>query len=213
MLPIPFTYILIATTVLISMLAFNNDELFSRLQLNPYQVLHRKQYYRLITHGFVHAGWWHLFVNMFVLFFFGTAVEAFLNGLADAGYLKLPLLIYLILYLVSIVFSSSISTYKHRDDVWYNSVGASGAVSAVLFFTVFFNPWMEIRLYAAIPIPGIIFAVLYVIYSHYMGRKAKDNINHDAHLLGAVFGFIFPLFIDVSLIQVFLSNLLRLQHG
>jgi membrane associated rhomboid family serine protease len=209
MIPIPFTYIIIGITVIISIFAFSNDHLFSKFQLNPYQVVHRKQYYRLITHGFIHVGWWHLFVNMFVLYFFGGAVESFLSELHLKGFIKFPILIYIVFYLLAIVFAASTSTFKHKDDAWYNSVGASGAVSAVLFFTVFFNPWMEIRLYAAIPIPGIIFAVLYVIYSHYMGKKGGDNTNHDAHLLGAVFGFVFPLFIDVSLFNVFLTNLLN----
>lgn len=210
MSPIPFTYIIIGITAIISILAFSYEELFARFQLNPYQVVHRKQYYRLLTHGFIHAGWWHLFINMLVLYFFGTAVEYYLDYLFESGIINHPILLYLILYLLAIIFSSSISVLKHKDDVWYNSVGASGAVSAVLFFTVFFNPWMEIRLYAAIPIPGIIFAVLYVIYSHIMGKRGGDNVNHDAHLLGAVFGFVFPLFIDVVLFsEFFLANLLR----
>ena len=203
------TIILIALTVIISILGFNNRELFSKLQFNAYQVVHRREYYRLITHGFIHAGWWHLFVNMFVLFFFGRTVEAYLNLLAGEGIIKFPTLIYLVFYLVAMVFASSISLYKQKDNVWYNAVGASGAVSAMLFFSVFFDPWQKIIVYI-IPVPGIVFAVLYVIYSHYQSKKAGDNIAHDAHLLGAVFGFIFPLFLDLGLIQHFISKLLAI---
>lgn len=206
---IPLTYIIIGLTSIISILAFNNEDLFSRLQLNPYQVMHRKQYYRLISHGFVHAGWWHLFVNMFVLYFFGTSTETVLTQLAAQGIIRFPSIIFMVFYLLSIVFASSISVFKHKDDIWYNSVGASGAVSAVLFFMVFFNPWMQLRLYAAIPIPGIVFAVLYVVYTQIMSKRGGDNVNHDAHLLGAVFGFVFPLFMDLGLIHIFLSNLLH----
>jgi membrane associated rhomboid family serine protease len=203
------TYLLIAITVIISILAFNNHELFTKLQFNPYQVVHRKQYYRIISHGFIHAGWWHLFVNMFVLYFFGRTVEAYLNLLAVQGIIKFPILIYLVFYLVAIVFASSISLFKQKDNAWYNAVGASGAVSAVLFFSIFFDPWQSIGVYF-IPVPGIIFAVLYVIYSHYQSKRGQDNIAHDAHLLGAIFGFVFPLFLNIGLFNHFISKLLDL---
>jgi membrane associated rhomboid family serine protease len=203
------TYIIITITVAISILAFNNRELFSKLQFNAYQVVHRKEYYRLLSHGFIHAGWWHLFVNMFVLYFFGQTVEAYLDLLAAEGMLKYPKLVYLLLYLASIVFASSVGLIKHKNDVWYNAVGASGAVSAILFFSIFFDPWRMIGVYF-VPVPGIIFAVLYVIYSHYQSKRGKDNVAHDAHLLGAVFGFLFPLFIDLQLFNHFISQLLSI---
>ena len=201
------TYILIAVTSIISILAFNNRELFLRLQFNAYQVYHRKEYYRLLSHGFIHANWWHLGVNMLVLYFFGTYVEYKLKLLAFQGMLKYPLLVYLILYLSAVVFASTISLVRFKDDHWYNSVGASGAVSAVTFFFIFFEPWRMLRLYMAIPIPAIIFAVLYLVYSQYMSKRGGDNINHDAHFLGALFGFVFPLFIDLSLFKDFISQL------
>ena len=84
------TILLIIITVVISVLAFNNQELFSKLQFNAYQVIHRKQYYRLVSHGFIHAGWWHLFVNMFVLYFFGETVEVWLKQLEYAGLINNP---------------------------------------------------------------------------------------------------------------------------
>lgn len=203
------TLILIIITVVISVLCFNNNELFSRLQFNAYQIVHRKEFYRLITHGFVHSGWWHLFVNMFVLYFFGSSVESILDGLSAQGLLKYPTLVYLLFYFSAMVFATSISLFRHKDNPWYNSVGASGAVSAVLFFSIFFNPWQLIGVYF-IPVPGIIFAVLYVVYSHYQSKRGGDNVAHDAHLLGAVFGFIFPLFVDLGLIQLFFSKLIAL---
>jgi membrane associated rhomboid family serine protease len=201
------TYLIIAVTSIISILAFYNRELFLRLQFNAYQVYHRKEYYRLLSHGFVHANWWHLGVNMLVLYFFGTTVELILKELASQDFLKYPVLIYLILYLSAIIFASTISLIRFKDDHWYNSVGASGAVSATTFFFIFFEPWQTLRLYMAIPIPAIIFAVLYLVYSQYMSRRGGDNINHDAHFLGAVFGFVFPLFIDLSLFKYFISQL------
>jgi membrane associated rhomboid family serine protease len=204
------TIVIIVITSVISVLAFSNQQLLAKLLFNPYQVLRKGQYYRLLTHGFVHANWWHLFVNMFVLYFFGTTAESHIQRLAFEGYIKYPTLVFLLLYLVSVIFATSISLFRHRDNYLYNSVGASGAVSAVMFFSIFFSPWQKLYLYAAIPIPGIIFAVLYIIYSQYMSKRENDNINHDAHLLGAVFGFVFPLFIDLELIKVFIANVFKI---
>ncbi len=201
------TIVLIIFTAAISVLAFQNRSMFIRLQFNPYQVFHRKEYYRLLSHGFIHANWWHLFVNMFVLYFFGSTVELYLGQMAAIGIVRYPTLVYILFYLLAIVFAASMSLIRHRNDPWYNSVGASGAVSAVLFFSIFFDPWNMIGVYF-IPVPGIIFAVLYVAYSHYQSKRGGDNIAHDAHLLGAVFGFIFPLFLDMGLIKHFLSKLL-----
>lgn len=202
------TLILIALTSLISILCFSRRELFYRLQFNAYQIVRRKEIYRLLSHGFVHANWGHLLVNMFVLYFFGTNVEIILNGLAAVQLIRYPRITYIIFYLAAIVFSSTISMVRHKDNHFYNSVGASGAVTAAMFFSVFFEPWNRICLYGIICIPGIIFAVLYLIYSQYMSKKGGDNINHDAHFLGAVFGFIMPLFIDLGLIKEFFSELL-----
>ncbi|QQS51997.1 MAG: rhomboid family intramembrane serine protease [Bacteroidota bacterium] len=201
------TIVLIIITVAISVLAFQNRSMFIRLQFNPYQVFHRREYYRILSHGFIHANWWHLFVNMFVLYFFGSTVELYLGQLAANGIIRYPVLIFIVFYLLAIVFAASMSLYRHRDDPWYNSVGASGAVSAVLFFSIFFDPWNMIGVYF-IPVPGIIFAVLYVAYSHYQSKRGGDNIAHDAHLLGAVFGFVFPLFLELELIRHFISKLL-----
>jgi membrane associated rhomboid family serine protease len=204
------TIAIIAVTCLISILAFSNQSLFARLQFNAYQVYHRREYFRLLTHGFIHANWWHLGMNMLVLYFFGGYVEKILQILENEGMLRFPMMVYLLLYLLAIIFASSSSLFRYRDAHWYNSVGASGAVSAMLFFFIFFEPWQKICLYGMLCIPGIIFAVLYLIYSQYMSRRGGDNINHDAHFLGAVFGFIFPLFIDLGLFKVFLGQLTSL---
>lgn len=206
----PVTYFIIALTALVSIMAFNNYELFSKLQFNAYQVVHKKQYYRLITHAFVHANWWHLFMNMLVLYFFGSVVELYLHQPPPGVVIKFPTLIYVLFYFASIVFASSMGLAKHKNDIWYNAVGASGAVSAVLYFSIFFNPWHLIRVYL-IPVPGIVFALLYVVYSHYQAKKGGDNIAHDAHLLGAIFGFVFPLFLDLKLFNYFLKELMAYE--
>jgi membrane associated rhomboid family serine protease len=204
------TIIIIVITVLISIAAFYNRELFSKLQFNAYQVYHGKEWHRLLTHGFLHANYTHLIVNMLVLFMFGTAAEQWLQGLETDGIIKYYRLVFVLFYLAAIVLASSISLFKHKEDAWYNSVGASGAVSAILFFNIFFNPWEKLYVYALIPVPGIILGVVYLVYSQYMSRKETDNINHDAHFVGAVFGFIFPLLLDIRLINHFIHELLRM---
>ena len=201
------TILLIIITSAISILAFNNREIFDKLQLNPYSVYHKKQWYRVISHGFLHADWAHLFVNMFVLFFFGRSVENEFERLAINGTIKSPVFPFVLLYFASMVFATVTSIAKQKDNIWYNSVGASGAVSAILFTHIFFQPLAKLYFYAVIPIPGIIFGVLYLGYSHYMSRRGNDNINHDAHFIGAVFGFLFPLLLDPKLINVFLGQL------
>jgi len=149
----------------------------------------------------------HLIVNMIVLFFFGPYVEEYLKQILPGKIPGLDHIVYLLFYFASIIVSSLLSLFKHKGNAFYNAVGASGAVSAVLFFFIFFRPWEMLYFYGIIPIPGIIMGVLYLAYSYYMSRKGEDNINHDAHFIGAVFGFIFPLFIDPRLILYFLSQL------
>jgi membrane associated rhomboid family serine protease len=202
------TYILIAFTALISIIAFNNQDWFLKLQFSPYQVYHRKQLYRLFTHGFLHANWTHLIVNMLVLFFFGPYVENFLKMILGPDMQQGYKLVYLLFYIVAIIVSSLVTLFKHKNNAWYNAVGASGAVSAVLFFFIFFKPWELIYFYGILPVPGIIMGVLYLVYSQYMSKREADNINHDAHLSGAIFGFFFPLLVDYHLIQYFISELL-----
>jgi membrane associated rhomboid family serine protease len=202
------TYILIAFTALISITAFRNQEWFSKLQFNAYQVYHRKELHRLLTHGFLHANWTHLIVNMLVLYFFGPIVEQIMRQYLSDAMQGWSMLIYMFFYFAAIIVATLVSLYKNKDNVWYNSVGASGAVSAVIFFYIFFNPWEKIYFYGILPVPGIVMGVLYLVYGHYMSRKGTDNVNHDAHIVGALFGFIFPLFINYHLISVFVNKLL-----
>jgi len=201
------TVIIVIITTIISVSAFSNRALFARLQFNPYQVYHRREWYRIITHGFLHANWAHLIINMLVLFSFGSAVEGAFRAISFHTWMKHPTLWYVIFYLISLVISSLTTLRKHKDDVWYNSVGASGAVSAVLFCSIFFDPNMTLLFMMVIPVKAYIFGPLYLLYSAYSARQAKDNINHDAHLLGAVFGFCFPLMIDFRMIQWFFEKL------
>ncbi len=202
------TYILVALTALVSIPAFSNNEWFLKMQFNAYQIVHRKEYYRMITHGLLHSNWMHLIVNMLVLIFFGPNVEKYLSAILSPGLQPWSHLVYVLFYFGAMIIASLTSLFRHKDDPWYNAVGASGAVSAVLFLFIFMNPWELLYLYGVIPIPGIISGVLYLIYSHYMSRKGTDQINHDAHISGAIFGFVFPLIINYRLIFYFMDQLL-----
>jgi membrane associated rhomboid family serine protease len=164
---------------------------------------HRNQWYRFLSHAFLHADWSHLIVNMLVLYFFGLNVETNLRFFFS-GY---STILFLILYFGGIVAASATTYFKHKDDYSYNSVGASGAVSALLFSSVVFDPWNKIYLYGIIGLPGIVWAVIYVGYSYYMGQKQNDNINHDAHLWGGVFGLVFSLIIDFDIATRFFDLL------
>ncbi len=200
------TIAIVIITSLISIVAFYNDTLMRRLMFNPYQVYYRKEFWRLITHGFLHADWIHLIVNMIVLYSFGRNVEAWMNQLRLGGYIRSPILTFSLLYFGGIVVSTLITLFRHYKNYHYNSVGASGAVSAIIFTSIFFSPLEKIYFFAVIPIPGILFALLYLVYSSYMSRRSQDNINHDAHFAGAIFGFIFPALIDFKLISHFLNS-------
>jgi membrane associated rhomboid family serine protease len=196
------TTIIVIVTAIISILAFQREDIMRKFDFAPYRVKHFKEYYRFVTHAFLHADWVHLIVNMLVLFSFGRHVEKTLSLISpDHSHL-----VYLLLYAGGLLFSTLTTYFRHNNNPDYLAVGASGAVSSVLFASIFFTPMGKIYFYGVIPMPGILFGVLYLIYSSYMSRKGGDNINHDAHILGAVYGFIFPLFIDISLWKNFLQQ-------
>jgi membrane associated rhomboid family serine protease len=201
------TIVIVIATAIISVIAFQNPVLMSRYDFSPYRIAKRKEYYRFLSHGFLHADWVHLAINMIVLFSFGVYVEKEFRFLEDSGQIKSGMFSFLFLYFSSIVISSITTFIKKRNDPYYIAVGASGAVSAVLFTSIFFSPLEKLMLYGILPMPGIVFGVLYLAYSTYMGRKDKDHINHDAHLWGAIYGLAYPLFLDPSLINHFISQL------
>mgnify|MGYP001079404276 FL=1 len=195
-----FTDLLIIVTAAVSIACFNKYQLFERLSLKPYRVVQHQEWWRIITHGFVHADWIHLLVNMFTFWSFGGYIETAFE------YLGFGKWAFLTLYFGGMIAASISDIIRYRNAEWYTSIGASGAVSAVLFAAIFLNPWDKILLFAVIPIPGILFGVLYLAYCQYMARQGGDNINHNAHFYGAVFGFVFPILLEPRLFQMFLSH-------
>lgn len=200
------TIIIIAITVIVSLLAFSNRELFRRLVFSPYDIKHFKNSYRFVSYALIHADWIHLLVNMMVLYSFGRVVEAYYGFYFG----NKAILYYILLYIGGVALSTLPSYGKHKDDYSYTAVGASGAVSAVVFASIIFDPLSKIYIFLIpIGIPAIIFAILYLAYSWYMGKKNIDNVGHDAHFWGAIYGFIFTILLKPSL----LGNLIEILAG
>lgn len=202
------TLLIVIITVLISVAAFRKRELLYRLDLSPARVVHQKEYYRIFTHAFLHADYFHLGINMLVLYSFGSYIEEVFAQMEDDGLIFSGPFFFILLYISSIALASFSTLIRYRNNEEYSAVGASGAVSAIVFSYIFFAPLQKILFYMVLPIPGILFGILYLIYSSYMSRRSKDNINHSAHFWGAVVGFVFPILLEPSLFLGFLEKLL-----
>lgn len=202
----PITLFLIAITGLVSWMAFNNRKLADRLILWPPAIDRHKQYDRLVTYGFIHADFGHLLFNMITLFFFGRSIEKIMLGITGQWW------VYPLFYLAALVVSILPTYLKNQKNPNYMSLGASGAVSAVLFAFILVSPWTLIFV-VFIPAPAILYAVFYVGYSIWMDKKGSDNVNHSAHLAGAAFGVMFMLFMEPSLLQHFLQSLMNPSFG
>ncbi len=201
------TLLIVGFTVLVSYLAFGQREMAEKLRFHPVSIVHHRQYHRMVSHVLVHAGWSHLLVNMLVLYMFGTEVErSFLQLFGRAGALW-----FVLLYAGGAVASTLHALVAHRDNYYYSAVGASGAVSATLFTYVFLYPWNKLYFFGIVPLPGILFAAGYLVYSWIMGRRKSDLVAHDAHFLGALFGILFPVLLKPSLLGRFLDQLTGLM--
>jgi membrane associated rhomboid family serine protease len=195
----PVASVIFAIIIIVSLLAFYNDNLYNKLILQPYDVSRGKKVYTLITSGFIHADWSHLFFNMFSYFFFAFQLEATL------GHWQFGLL-----YMVSLVLSDLPSVAKHKNDIWYRSLGASGAISAVVFGYIMFNPLNSLYLmFIPIPIPAIVFGVLYLVYCSYASKRGQGNINHDAHLFGALSGVMITVILVPQVVPYFFHTIIE----
>jgi membrane associated rhomboid family serine protease len=185
------TLIIVIVTVLVSLAAFSNEKIYNDLIFYPPAVTHSKQWYRFFTCGFIHADFGHLALNMYAFYMFGQYVEESFTYI----FFEKGKILYLLMYLTSL-FVCLLPTYsKHKEDSWYKSLGASGAVSAVIFAFILLDPLQKIGL-IILPgpgLPGFIFGVLYLIISSYLDKRGGGNINHSAHIWGALYGIAFTI--------------------
>jgi membrane associated rhomboid family serine protease len=203
----PFSYLIIGITALISYVALNNQNLLQKLMFNAVLVKENRQFYRMLTSGFVHNDYGHLFFNMLTLFFFGPPVEYIMTEL-----IGLPKFTFPLFYLTAIAVSEIPSYIKHKANPNYWSLGASGATSAVTFALILIKPWMLIYI-KFIPLPAIIYGVGYLAYSAYMSKKGGDNIGHSAHLFGALFGIVGFIALYPKVVEVFLQEIQNPNFG
>ncbi len=184
------TLILVIITVGVSLWAFNDSSIMAKFIFDPVRITNNKQYYRFITSGFIHADTPHLIFNMLSLFMFGKFVEdAFVQIFQEKGKL-----LYLLMYLIALVVSLLPTYQKNKNNSHYLGLGASGAVSAVVFAGLLLAPTILVGLYFIPPIiPGFIFGPIYLLISTYLGKQSRDNINHSAHIFGALFGLAFVI--------------------
>ena len=195
----PVTFFLIGITCLVSWMAFNNRKLMDRLILWPPAIDQHRQYDRLVTYGFIHGDFMHLLFNMVTLFFFGQQIEQLMTRVMGVW-------VYPVFYVSALVVSILPTYLKNQKNPNYLCLGVFFAVSAVLFAFVLLAPWSTIGV-MFIPMPAIVFAVLYVGYSIWMDRRGGDRINHSAHLAGAAYGVLFMAIMEPRVLGIFLQQL------
>jgi membrane associated rhomboid family serine protease len=197
-----FTVVVVVLTCIISLAAFNSSKILDDLIFWPPAISMRHQYYRFITCGFIHADFLHLLFNMVTLYFFGRGLEVFYRG-----ELGLQSYYYPILYFTALIASNIPSYLKRKDDYNYRSLGASGAVCAVMFAVIMIRPWETLYIYGRLPIPAILYAALFLAFSIYMSKRGGDNVNHDAHLWGAAYGVLFTIAVHPGIVPTFINEM------
>lgn len=199
------TLIIIAITCVVSFAALSNPKMMETLILWPPAVSRDNDYYRFVSYGLIHADFQHLLFNMITLFFFGRVMEALFNqSMGPWGFT--------FFYVLALIVSIFPAYLKNKNNAHYRSLGASGAVSAVLFSYILLQPWSLIIIYV-LPVPAIVYAIGYVVFSIYMDKKGSDNVNHSAHLWGAAFGILFTLWMEPRVLDMFLSQLANPHFG
>lgn len=205
MVTLTATVIILLLTCVISFTGFSNDKIVQDLIFYPTAVTNRNQWYRFVTCGFIHADFMHLAFNMYTFYLFGNKLvePAFVELFGSAGKL-----LYLALYLSALIVCLLPTYFKHKDDYHYRSLGASGAVSAIIFVGILLYPSMKLTIFPIpLGIPAFIFGPLYLAISAYLAKKGHGNINHSAHIWGAVYGMVFFL-----VVCQFMSDFRPLQH-
>jgi len=198
------TLFIVLVTSVISIISFQNENMKNKWMFSPYKYTKEKKRFIILSHGFVHGDFLHLFFNMYVLYVFGTSVEEYFLESSSIGYIY-----YISLYILGVIFSTFPSILKHHNNPSYYSLGASGAVSAVVFSYILLFPLRELGLILlpGLYLPGFVFGFLYLLSEHYLSKKQYSNIAHDAHISGAVFGILFLIVYDFEIIIQFFQKI------
>ena len=204
------TIIIIAITALVSVAAFNNEKIMNDLIFYPPSVTYDKQWYRFFSCGLIHADFMHLIFNMYAFYLFGRNVETAF----DVIFMQKGKLLFLFLYITALAVCLLPTYSRHREDSYYRSLGASGAVSAVIFANIMLDPigGMGLLFIPKLYIPGFIFGFLYLAISSYLDKRGGGNINHSAHIWGALYGIVFLIvaayiFSDYPVLEAFMQKI------
>lgn len=188
--------IFIATIGLSLYTMYSNQSLYEEWLLSPWRVVHQKKWYLMITSGFLHADLTHLIFNMLTFFFFAFKLESIVGGIS-----------FFVIYFGSMILSDVSTVRKHKDNPHYRAVGASGAISGVLFSFILFAPGANLyMMLLPIPIPAPVFALLYLVYCYYASKRSQDFINHEAHLWGALSGLVLTILLEPGVVPYFFSE-------
>lgn len=198
------TLLIIVFTGLVSYQGFSNYHLIDRWKHYPYRESSQKEWYRMLTSGFVHADWVHLLVNMYVLFSFGKFIE---SNVVDWYGNAAGRLIFLLVYLFNIILANIPTTLRQIHNPGFSSIGASGAISGLLFMTILLTPWSMFQLFFIIPIPAVLLGAGYLIYSSMAANKGQGRLDHSAHFAGALAGMALIILIHPEIVPDFFRKL------
>jgi membrane associated rhomboid family serine protease len=205
-LDISVTLLIIIFSTLVSAQGFSKYVIIDRLKHYPVREASAGEYYRMLTSGFVHADWTHLLINMFVLYSFGSYIESYI--VSEFGNVQGRIL-YLLLYLLNVVFANIPTAIRHRHNPGFSSIGASGAVSGIIFIFILLQPWSILYLFFIIPVPAIIAGVGYLFYSSWAANQGHGRLDHAAHFAGAVAGMIMIILLKREILSHFFFKLIH----
>ncbi len=205
LLATPMTFLLLIITGYTSYQYMEPSSDKHKLSFYPYEMKREKQWYRFFSYGLVHANWIHFGFNAYVLYAFGSIVESILKNPYYFG--QWGTLVFLLLYLSGLLMSALYSYYVHQNDRGYRAVGASGAVSSVVFAFILLAPFAPLRIiFIPIEFPGVLFGLLYLAYSAFMSKRKLDNVEHKMHYWGSVWGFVFLIALKPALWILFMDQ-------
>lgn len=197
----PVSSVIFCFTLITSIYTFSHPELLGKLMLHPYSIWRKHHVFTILTSGLIHRDWGHLLFNMITFYYFGFGLERIFAQISPLGHV-----LFALLYLISLVLSDLPTIIRHKNDTGYYSLGASGAICAVLFSYILFDPTTMIGVMMIIPMPAYLFALLFLGYCIWASRNSRDSINHDAHLFGALSGLILTILFFPWVISHFIEQ-------